>query len=153
MTQHTSQTRARQRKPATLRRALGAVALVGVLALPQAAGAQTRAPRGDGDRTEQRVAQLDEALGLSDAQASQLRAVFAAQQADRPARAERGSGDLEAMRAQRQARQAEMDRQIAAILTPAQLERYQALRASREAQRGDGQRGGQRGDGQRSGNR
>ena len=148
MTQHTSQTQktARQRKAAALRRTLGtaAVALVGLLALPQAAEAQTRGQRGDGDRVEQRVAQLGEALGLTDAQASQLRALFEAQEGNRPARGERDSGntdDREAMRAQREAQRAEMDRQIAAVLTPAQLERYQALRASRENRRGDGRRG------------
>ncbi|MDT7858396.1 Spy/CpxP family protein refolding chaperone [Rubrivirga sp. S365] len=153
MTQHTNQTHetARQRTAVTLRRALGtaAVALAGLLALPQAAEAQTRGPRGDGDRTEQRVAHLDEALDLSDAQATQLRTLFEAQKAGRPERGERDSADREATRAQREARRAEMDRQIGAVLTPAQLERYQALRASREGRRGDGRRG----DGRRNGNR
>lgn len=133
-------------KTRALRRALGtaAVALVGLLALPQAAEAQSRDGRGDGDRVERRVAQLDEALDLSDRQASQLRALFEAQEADRPARGERRSGspeDREAMRAEREARRAEMDRQIADVLTPAQLERYQALREARPSERGGGRRG------------
>ena len=135
-----------QRKASALRRGLGivAVALVGLLALPQAASAQSRAPRGDGDRVEQRVAQLDEALDLNDRQASQLRALFEAQEANRPAPGARRSGspdDREAMRAEREAQRAEMDRQLAVILTPAQMERYRSLQTSRPP------RGGQRGDG------
>ena len=147
MTQHTSQTRKTptKRKTRTLRRALGtaAVTLVGLLALPQAAEAQSRDGRGDGDRVEHRVAQLDEALDLTDTQASQLRALFEAQEADRPARGERrsGSGDREAMRAEREAHRAEMDRQIAAVLTSAQMERYRALREARPSERGGGRRG------------
>ena len=66
----------------TLRRVLGTLALLGLFALPQAASAQSRAPRGDGDRVEQRVAQLDQALDLTDAQASRLRALFEAQEAN-----------------------------------------------------------------------
>ena len=135
-------------RPATLCRSLAliAFALVCLLALPQDAQAQTRAPRGDGDRTEQRVTRLDEALGLSDVQAAQLRMLFAAQEANRPAPGARGaSTDREAGRAQREAQRAEMDRQVEALLTPAQVERYRALQASRQ------QRGGQRGDGQRDG--
>lgn len=138
-------------RPATIRRTLGlaAVAFACLIALPQGAEAQTRAPRGDGDRTEQRVTQLDEALGLSDAQAAQLRTLFAAQEANRPAPDARGaSGDREAGRAQREAQRAEMDRQVEALLTPAQVERYRALQASRPQR---GPRGGQRGDGQRNG--
>ena len=125
-------------KTRALRRALGtaAVALVGLLALPQAAEAQSRDGRGDGDRVERRVAQLDEALDLSDRQASQLRALFEAQEADRPGRGERRSGDREAMSAEREARRAETDRQIAAVLTPAQMERYRALRQARPSERG-----------------
>ena len=140
MTQSTSQTRktAPQRK-AALRRALGtaavAVALVGLLALPSAAEAQTR-----GGDPEQRVERLDEALDLTDAQAAELLALFEAQAATRPARSSERPDRAE-MRAERQARRTEMDRRIAAVLTPAQLERYQALQAER------GQRPGRRGDG------
>ncbi len=82
---------------------------------------------------------------------TRLRAVFEAQEADRPAPGTRRSGspdDREAMRAQRETQRAEMQRQIAAVLTPAQMERYESLRAARDGQRGDGQRGtGRRSDG------
>ena len=143
MTQHI-QTTARRR---TTRRRTLAMALVALFALPQVTEAQTRAPRGDGDRTEQRVTQLDEALGLSDAQTSQLRALFEAQKSNRPTLSARGntsSGDREDGRAQREAQRAEMDRQVEALLTPAQVERYRALQASRPSR---GPRGGQCGDG------
>ena len=95
MTQHTSQTRkTAPQRTARLRRILGtaAVALVGLLGLPQAADAQTRGQRADGDRVERHLAELDQALDLSDRQAAQLRALFEAQEADRPARGERRSG-------------------------------------------------------------
>lgn len=134
--------------PATPRKAfrlgIAVVALGGLLALSTPASAQSRAPRGDGDRVEQRVAQLDEALDLTDAQASQLRALFEAQEANRPSSGARRGGspaDREAVRAEREAQRAESDRRVEAILTPAQVERYRSLRASRQSrdrQRGDG---------------
>ncbi|GAB5535373.1 MAG: hypothetical protein Rubg2KO_16220 [Rubricoccaceae bacterium] len=122
---------------AHVRRALGVLALIGVLALPQVASAQSRGQRGD---VVERVAELDKVLDLTDTQAAQLRAVFEAEQAARTGR-RRSAAAREARRAQGQERRAEMLRQIEEILTPAQLERYQAWRASQvrdNARRGDG---------------
>ena len=117
------------RKTAALRRVVGAGVLViaGLLALPQAADAQTRGA----DRVERQVERLTEALDLSDAQAVELRALFEAQAADRPARSERGRAEREARRAQVRERRAEAVRQIEAILSPDQVERFHALRAER----------------------
>ena len=139
-----------QRKAVAIRRALGMLALVGLFALPQAASAQSRDQRGDGDRVERQITHLDEALDLTGAQATRLRALFQAQEANRPAPGARRSGspdDRAAMQAQRQAQRAEMDRQIEAVLTPAQVQRFRALRAERQNDGSRGQRDGQRPDG------
>ncbi len=132
-----SQTATTQRNASTLRRGLrvAAVALVGLLTLPTSASAQTRPPRSDGDRADQYAAELAEALNLDDAQASRLRALFEAQEANRPSPGARRGGspdNREAVRAEREAQRAEMDRQVEAILTPAQVERYRSLRTSRQ---------------------
>ena len=139
-----------QRKAVAIRRALGMLALVGLFALPQAASAQSRDQRGEGDRVERQITHLDQALDLTSAQATRLRALFQAQEANRPAQGARRSGspdDRAAMQAQRQAQRAEMDRQIEAVLTPAQVQRFRALRAERQNDGPRGQRDGQRPDG------
>ena len=73
-----------QRKAVAIRRALGMLALVGLFALPQAASAQSRDQRGDGDRVERQITHLDHGT-LTAAQATRLRARLNAQQASRPA--------------------------------------------------------------------
>lgn len=124
-------------RKATLRRTLGTAALllVGLLTLPTAASAQGRA-----DRFEQRIESLLDALDLSDAQADEVRALFDAERATRPARDERGPGDREARRAARTERRAEMERQLGEILTPEQMETYRTWRDATRPR--DGRRGG-----------
>ena len=115
-----------------------------MLTLPLSARAQSQPTRDGGDRTEQRLDELRQTLDLTDAQTAELRTVFQAQAADRPARGERRSGgpaDRDARRAQMQQRRAETERQIEAILTPAQMERYRAWRASQPQRGGRGRRG------------
>jgi len=134
-----------KRKAAILRRTLGLVALVGLLALPQAASAQSRDARG-GDRLEQRIDALRQAVALTDAQAADVRALFQAQAANRPAPGARRSSspdDRAAMQAERAGRETETDRQIEALLTADQVERYRTWRASQSRDRA-GRRGGSR---------
>lgn len=123
---------------------LRVLTLLATLAVSLSACAQSQPTHDSGDRAEQRLDELRQALDLTDAQTAELRAVFQAQATDRPARGERRSGgpaDRDARRAQMQQRRAETERQIESILTPAQMERYRAWRAS-QPQRGDrGRRG------------
>ena len=122
---------------ATRLRILGTAALLltGLLALPTVASAQDRG----GDRFEQRIESLRETLDLSDAQAEDVRALFEAERANRPARGERGAGDREARRAEMAERRAEMERQLADILTPEQMDAYRTWRdENRPRRRGDG---------------
>lgn len=123
---------------------LRTLALLATLSLSVSACAQSQPTRDGGDRAEQRLDELRQTLDLTDAQTAELRAVFQAQAADRPARGERRSGgpaDRDARRAQMQQRRAETERQIEAILTPAQMERYRAWRASQPQRGGRGRRG------------
>ncbi len=126
------------RRKATLRRLLGTAALVlaGLLALP-AASAQSRAPE---DRIERRVESLRDALDLSDAQAAEVRALFEAEAASRPPRGSRGAGAREARRAQMAERRADLERQLAEVLTPAQLDAYRTWQEENPPRRG--RRGG-----------
>mgnify|MGYP003146320428 CR=1 FL=1 len=131
-----------KRRTAILRRTLGLLALAGLLALPQAASAQDRQGRG-GDRVELRIDALRQAAALTDAQVADVRALFEAQAANRPAPGARRSSspqDRAAMQAERAGREAEMDRQIEALLTPEQVARYRTWRESQP--RGRGGRGG-----------
>ncbi|PAP78498.1 hypothetical protein [Rubrivirga marina] len=128
------------RRKATLRRTLGTAALVltGLLLLPSTASAQDRSTE---DRIERRVESLRDALDLTDDQAAEVRALFETESLDRPPRGERGSGDREARRTARAERRAEIDRQLAEILTPEQMDAYQTWREENQPRRG------RRGDG------
>ena len=129
------------RRKAALRRLVGTALLALVVALPQAASAQRLSPE---ERIERRVEALADALDLSDAQALEVRAILEADLADRPPRGARGSGDRAARREQMEARRAETDAQIEAVLTEAQVEAYRAWRDENAGRRGPR---GRRGDG------
>ena len=142
-------------------RTLSALALLGLLSVSTAACSQSRdaaepapaeargARGGDpGARLDRQMASLREAVDLTDAQAEEIRAIFEAQAAERPRRGARGqrgggraSGDRAAMREAMQARRAEIQRQIEALLTPEQTEAFRAWSAE-QAERRRGRRGG-----------
>ena len=98
------------------------------------------AARGSDDRVERQMASLTEAVGLTDAQATRVRTILTAQAADRPSgppprgRPAGGQGGSDP----RAARRAETDRQIEAVLTEGQVERYRAWSASQAQQRPQG---------------
>ena len=123
--------------------------LVASVALPACVSSQSQRGPGDarrGDRVDRQVESMREAVGLSDAQANQVRAIFGSA-SDRPERgarrgAGRPAGDREATRARRAERRAEIERQIEAVLTEAQAKRYRAWRDAQQDQRR-----GRRGDG------
>ncbi|MEM6326010.1 MAG: hypothetical protein AAF791_02730 [Bacteroidota bacterium] len=122
----------------TFPRILGAAALlfIGTLALASSASAQGRGAQDPAERIARQIQSLDEALDLTDEQATQIRALFEAEAAERPARGARGSGDREAMRAQRAEQRAEMNRRIEALLSPQQVERFRAWTETQRDRRG-----------------
>lgn len=117
-------------------RLAAAFALLSLAACAQSRDtAPNRGGRDDGARVEQMLTSLSEAVDLTGDQATRIRAILTAQQADRPSgpppRGEGGGDRRAAMEAQRAA----TDRQIEAVLTEAQVESYRTWRA---AQRPDG---------------
>ena len=147
----------------TFRSALAPLALAGFLCATLPACAQSpepapqqRAARGQdgpgGDlaaRLDRQMASLDEALDLTSRQEAQVRALLEARAADRPARGARSrqaSGDREALRAERQAQREATNREIEALLTPAQVARFRAWQES-QRENARGRRGGRRGNG------
>ncbi len=92
---------------------------------------------------ERQLTEMRAAVDLSDAQVTRIRAVLAA---NRPASGRAQGGRAQGGRAQgggrpagdraaMDARRAESERQIEAVLTPAQVERYRAWRAAQQSQR------------------
>lgn len=101
------------------------------------------------DRVEQQLAAIDQAVGLTDDQALRIREILDAAEAARPTGPPSGgrrggrAGGANA-RGGREARQADLDRQIEATLTEEQVEAYRAWRAAQpQPQRRGGRRGGQ----------
>ena len=99
----------------------------------------------NGERLEQQMTQLTEALSLTDAQATQVRAILAAPRTERGNASERRSMSREERQAQREQQQAETNAKIEALLTPEQVTSYRAWVAAQQANRS--QRGGRRGGG------
>ncbi len=97
------------------------------------------------DRVVRQLAAIDQAVDLTDEQSARIRDLLAAAEADRPSgppQGERGGQGRQGggePRGDRQARQAETDRLIEAVLTPDQVERYRTWRAA-QPQRGRGER-------------
>ena len=106
------------------------VALAAVL-LPLAGCSSSKEASSDDDRLTRQLEAIDEAVDLSDEQANRVRAILVAEEAERPSgpppRGQAGGGDP---RGAREARRAETDRLIEAVLTDEQIERYRAWRAS-----------------------
>ena len=140
-----------------------AVALIGLVSLSTAAcsssqdaaepaPSEVRARTGDpSERLDRQMASLRDAVDLTDAQAEEIRAILETQAAERPrrgARTQRGggqaSGDRAAMREAMQARRAEVQRQIEALLTPEQVADFRAWSAEQAEQRRS-RRAGRRG--------
>jgi protein CpxP len=115
--------------------AVVAGAFLALAASQTPARADENAAKGDrGDRTQRRVEMMKEKLNLTDDQARQLQQVF--QEADQQWQADRQSGqgrpDKEAMRA----RHEKMHEQIKSILTPEQMEKWEAMRKEHRGGRG-----------------
>jgi protein CpxP len=87
-----------------------------------------------GDRTQRRVEMMKERLNLTDDQARQLQQIF--QESHQQWQAERQAGqgkpDKEAMRA----RHEKMQEQIKSVLTPEQMEKWEAMRKEHRGGRG-----------------
>ena len=95
----------------------------------------------DDDRVAQTLASMDDALDLTDAQAERIREILVAQEANRPSgpppRGGQGGqgGDVDP-RALMEARRAEADRQIEAVLTETQVVAYREWRAAQPRPQG-----------------
>ncbi len=137
------------------------IALVGFLGISLSACAQTSAPTSasrpaGSDRMERQLTEMRAAVDLTDAQVTRIRAVLAAnrpaggrgQGAGRRDDGRQGRGRPTGDRSAMAERRAESERQIEAVLTPAQVERYRAWRATQRSQRrgGPGRDGGRNGD-------
>ena len=104
-----------------------------LLGLSLAACASSRDASAADERVERQLAALDEAVDLTDAQAERVRAILVASEADRPSsppRGGRGGQGGPPPGGDRGAHQAEVDRQIEALLTDDQVARYREWRAS-----------------------
>ena len=101
---------------------------------PQGPGGPGRGGMMDPERATQ---MMKDRLGLSDAQATQVKAVFEDQRTKAQALQADQSGDREAMRAKMMEIRKSSDERIAAILTPDQKAKWDAMRAEQQ-QRGPG---------------
>ena len=87
---------------------------------------------------------LTEALGLSEDQAAEMQAIFEAQRADHEAMREAQEEQREAFMAERCARKAEVEGQIAGILTDEQLVQFEEMKAKRADRAGRHEEGAER---------
>lgn len=127
-----------------------AVLALALLSLSLTACSSSRdSARGGDDRIETRLASINEAVALTEAQTVRIRAILTAQAADRPSgpppqgggQGQGGQGRGGQGRGGQGGgadRQAEMDRQIEAVLTGDQIEQYRTWRASQAQQRPQG---------------
>ncbi len=89
--------------------------------------------RGGDDRVAQTLASLDDALDLTDAQTDRIRTILVAQETARPSGPPRGGQGGQGgppRDADRDTQRAEVDRQIEAVLTEAQLAAFREWRAA-----------------------
>ncbi|MDT7858386.1 hypothetical protein RQM47_17180 [Rubrivirga sp. S365] len=120
---------------------LAAALAVALLSLSFAACSSSQGTARDDDRVERQLVAIDQAVELTDTQSDRVRAILVAQDADRPSGpppggGQRGQAGGADRRAEREARRAQADRQIEAVLTEAQVERYRQWRASQPQRQG-----------------
>jgi protein CpxP len=86
---------------------------------------------------ERRTKMMTERLGLSDAQAAQVKAIFEDERTKAQALMADQSGDRQTMRPKMEAIRKDSEVRIAAVLTPDQKAKWEEMRA-RERERGPG---------------
>jgi hypothetical protein len=111
-----------------------ALAMSPLMAEPPEGGHERGGKRHHGQRTERNPGEhLTEALGLSEDQAAEIDAIFAAQRAEHEAIRESHQEQREAFMAERCARRADVEAQIANVLDDDQLTQFEDMKAKREA--------------------
>ena len=109
-----------------------ALAMSAVSAEPRGDGQERERTRQQGDRGPRNpVANLTEALSLSDDQAAAIEAIFEAQRAEREAMRETMEAEHKARQAARCAQRADVEAQIIAVLTDEQAAQFVEMKAKR----------------------
>ena len=96
-----------------------------------AAGLQAQ-PRGGEDRSEAQLKELKEKVSLTDDQTVKVRTIMKKAQEDRRAIWENSDGDREAMRGEMMKLMEKTDAEIAKVLTPKQMPKYEEYKKERQ---------------------
>ena len=115
----------RARHPKLVIKGVTCLAVLAIAAAPAQAQQQRRQRGMD---PEQRMQMLQEKLALTDQQVVSLAPIFAQNDAQRRELFESRSGERQAMRDQMEALRAELDAELADVLTPEQMTSFQQLR-------------------------